>query len=239
MPVIFQVDTIEIQRLVDVLREVKKSALPNATKDTVNDLAFDLKQKQLIPSAQQNFILRAPNFIRGNSTVKKATDRNRPIAEAGMIDKGQSSNFHEQEVGGALKHAAIPFDTSRLSASRAKKVAKRYYLSQGSIIDKRRRKRPQMSRKANMIADAAFAYSHKLFMFSGLVLSEVRSFKRNKKGVPKFKLRSLYNVKSNRTVKVEATHFVKEAGEASLQKTEEFFKLAADRQITKAFEKKK
>lgn len=236
MPYSITIDSKDIDKLTDTLKKLHRSAFPVAARETLNNLAFDVKKQSILSTAKDKFTLRQPAFFRKYSGVEKATGFNDLVAKVGMTDDEASTNFHEQEVGGAVKHVAIPTHEARLSGSPKRKVAEQYWLGKGKIVDRSKRGIPgrKFSRKSKLVSDMMFAHRHGLWVRHKGIMLEVNGFTKNGDSV-KFKTRPLYSVQRGRRVNIKGVRFMRTAAEKSLKNTESFFKLAADKQFNKYF----
>ena len=117
MPYALNIDTKQITKLTENLRQLHKSAFPVAARQTLNDLAFDMKQKQIGPTAQTTFTVRNKAMFSRFSKVQKAQGLNVSgmVAQSGMIDKGPGKTFDKQEKGGSYEHEA---NSNRTGAGR-------------------------------------------------------------------------------------------------------------------------
>ena len=84
------------------------------------------------------------------------------------------------------------------------------------------------------VSDLMYAYSHKLWARNRKMMFEVLGFTRNDDKV-RFKTRPLYIKKQGKRVNIKGVRFMRHAAERSLKNTENFFKLAADKQFNKYF----
>lgn len=236
MPYQITIDNSDINKLTDTLKKLHRSAFPVAARQTLNDLAFDVKKQSILATAKDTFTVRQPSFFKTFSSVQKATGFNNLIAEVGMIDKGASANFHEQEIGGTIEHTAIPTKEARMSGSLKRKVAKQYWLGKGKIVDTSKRGGPgrRFSKKSKQVSDMMYAHDHGLWVRQKGMMFIVLSFTKNGNNV-KFRTRPLYSVERGRRVSIKGVRFMRHAAERSLKNTEEFFKLAADKQFNKYF----
>jgi len=236
MPYQLTIDSKDIDRLTDTLKKLHRSAFPVAARETLNNLAFDVKKQSVLSTAKDKYTLRQPAFFKKFSGVEKATGFNDLVAKVGMTDEKQAANFHEQEVGGTVKHIAIPTREARLSGSMKRKVAKQYWLYKGKIVDRSKRGVPgrKFSRKSKLVSDMMFAYRHGLWVRHKGVMFDVNGFTKNGDSV-KFRTIPLYSVQRGRRVSIKGVRFMRTAAEKSLKNTESFFKLAAEKQFNKYF----
>jgi len=230
------VDTKEITRLTGVLRDLHRAAYPNAVRQTLNDLAFDVKQRQMPITAKQLFTVRNPNMFKVFSKVDKATgwDVGAMRAEAGMLDKGAGRTFDEQEEGGTYKHEDVPLTTARVGGNQKGKIQRSNYVNLGKID--RSKKTRSRSAKSQFIADAYMSKKLGLLFKHNKTLFKTSAFNRLKKGDLKVKLRALYTSKTDQNVKVKATKFIEKTALQTINiKAEKFYKRAANQQFKKFF----
>lgn len=92
----FNVNTSGVIHLTSKLESISKSAFPAAVRSTLNDGAFEMKQKNILESAKRNMKVKQPNFFKANTGVERARfSRNieSMSATSGFINKrGQSAN---------------------------------------------------------------------------------------------------------------------------------------------------
>ena len=247
------VDTREIETFAKKLGTLPKQALPSAVRNTLNSLAFDVKQRSLPISARKNFENRSKNFFKANSAVKQATGFNLQTMHSvvGMSEdrlQNKKTNYavkdlEQQEQGGTIdKRSFVPMKQARTGNSNNKTVRKN--ASMQSINGKRitqTNRRSAKTRKQQFIR-AAF---HAVGKGDGLVLGgrtakggrtlfkidRIQSNRKSKKLFIKFT--PLYNVQAGRKVKVKATHFMEEAAKHTTKKTNAIFKKASEFQFQK------
>jgi hypothetical protein len=118
------INTNEVVRFTAKLESLRKSALPNAIRGTLNDGAFDVKQKTMPAEAGAKFIKRSPNFFKANSSVAKAVgmEVNTMKSTVGFMEdrlRLGSNNFsvrdlEQQEHSGRIGGKSfIPLDSAR------------------------------------------------------------------------------------------------------------------------------
>lgn len=118
------INTNEVVKFTAKLEQLRKSALPNAIRGTLNDAAFDVKQKTMPAQAESKFIKRSPNFFKANSAVDKAVgfEVNRMRSTVGFIESRLrlgGNNFavkdlEQQEHSGKIAGKSyIPLDSAR------------------------------------------------------------------------------------------------------------------------------
>ena len=246
------VDTKEIELFASKLKTLPKQAFPSAVRNTLNSLAFDVKQRSLPISARKNFVNRSPNFFKANSAVKKANGFNVQTMHSivGMSEdklKNKSTNYavkdlEQQEHGGTIKSKTfIGMNPSRVGNSWNKVV--RRQLSIDEIADKSIKTRSVNSRRNRGGKQVAVKSEKQKFVVAlhvakkgGFIMTENAIFRvnsLNKTKTGQFKLSKLYSKKTNRTVKVKATHFMDEAKYHTMKKVEKIFKENSEFQFQK------
>jgi len=232
------VDTNEVIKFTNSLEKLNRSAFPNAVRNALNSAAFDVKKRTLQISADRNFTKRQPNFFKANSRVFMATgfDIERMEAIIGMIDLGGTNyavdDLEQQEFGGKIGGKSfIPLDPSRTGKSYSRLVQKKNRLSGIRNVISTRNSSGSNSRQ-RFIKAAAFAKVNSYILSDRGILFRKNSEKRIR---GRFDLTALYSYKSNRSITVKATHFMKEAAEQSGQRLPKFYMVAANREFKKVF----
>ena len=197
------------------LEKMRKSDLPVVINQTLNDAAFDVKQRTMPTSAKQNFTERNKSFFRSTSRVKKSSgfSINRQFSEVGFI------GLAKQERGGTVaQRDFIPMNPSRTGNSEQKNVRAANRLKKiGNVKSLRGRN--------HKIKDA-----FKIGVGGHIVLKDTLFLiKKIARGV--IKLTALYSFKSGRSVKVKATHFMQRASIESGRKLDTFFVRNAKKRI--------
>ena len=208
------------------LREISRTTLPYAVKNSLNSVAFDVKKDSMPKQANLEFIRREKNFFKANSRVEMAKGNNVNLMQAkvGFISrKGKNQaieDLEQQEHGGIIGgRSFIPLDFGRTGNVNRGNVRKKNRISSLVIVKQHRM-------KANS-KGGRFAVAVKQAGVGGYILGEngivwrVDSLKRNKNG--QNKLTGVFNFKKNRSVKVNPTHFMEEASIKSYAKMEGFF----------------
>jgi len=224
------------------LEKMRKSALPVAIRQSLNSAAFDVKQNTMPAEAKSKFINRSPNFFKANSKVEQAQgfNVNTMKATVGFVEKNLKGNsnyavkdLEEQEHGGKISNKSfIPTNAAR--GGNAKRLVKPMNRLTGikNIVDAKRAKGVNKGQRFIKSAVHAGVGGYVLAEFKGqMILWRVNSLSRTSKGA--FKLTALYTYKKKRGVKVSKTEFMKTASLQSGGKIEEYFRIAAQKQIDK------
>jgi hypothetical protein len=241
------IDNREVEQYTKKLRALHRSNLPIAVRQTLNDLAFDVKQVTLMRNADKQFIMRNPGFFKRHSGVKKADgwDINNMRSEVGIIP-GESiaaTQLTKQEFGGAIgKRSFIYMNAARISAAKNKMVRRQNYLNKKEFI----KGTPSRSRsdKSQFIARAIVAKkTNKLLLedsTSGQTAFEVRDIKFSGKGGRNRKvfvrLNPLADYERNRSISLKARPFLYPASLQSFAKGMYFFIKNAKKRFEKALQ---
>ena len=244
------VDQKELVKLVVRLERTRRSAYPAAIRDTLNSLAFDVKQKTLIEETNRDFINRNKNFFKVFSQVQPARGFNVKTMRSvvGMTEAprgGKPSqagrNMKPRQVGGSGidGRTLIPMDTARTSKSNRKGVRKTFRLNE---LDRRKLYNTRESKgrtpKQQLIKTVLVAAKeagpgalilHNDTLFS---LKKVASGRRQKQLL--LDLIPIYSYKDGRKAKVGKTsNFTYRASKRSQKKTPEFWRKQANRQLAR------
>ncbi len=135
MAVLFSIDTKASKDFADKLLKMKRSAFPNAVRETLSAAAKSVKQKTMPQTAKKAFAERSPNFFKANSSVEFARgyDIKTMQATVGFVSqklKGGNNyavkDLEQQEEGGSINNRSfMPLDGARMSGSRNRLVLKK------------------------------------------------------------------------------------------------------------------
>lgn len=218
----------------NTLEKMRRSALPLAIRNTLNSAAFDVKKNTMPKSADKNFVLRAPNFFKANSSVQMARgwDLDKMQSVVGFIGKGTSDkavkDLEQQEYGGTIKDRSfIPLAQAR-GGSDEKTVRPRFRLSSVKKVinaNTMEGKTPQQK----------FHAAIKKAGEGGYVIgsNEKQTLFKVEKIFPKVRLKPLYSYKKNRSVQVGGTRFMRDASLESGNKMDVYYAKEARKQIEK------
>lgn len=234
------------------LEKIRKSALPNAVRGTLNSAAFDVKQKTMPLSADKHFEKRSPNFFKANSKVQMATgyDVKTMKSTVGFVSHNLQYNneavrdLQQQEHGGEIdKRSFIPMDDARRGGNATPvrptlrlKVIGGKSKSGGLWGIPDVNKAAGKSRAEQYIKTAMYAGVGG-FIIAGRSnirsLYKVNSIKRIG-GKTVVKSTPFYSFKSGRSVRIRKdTHFMREASLRSANKMEDMFVKEAKFQLAK------
>lgn len=222
----------EVVKYTVKLEKLRKSALPNAIRGTLNDAAFDVKQKTMPVQAKADFINRSPNFFKANSRVEKAVgfDVNSMRSTVGFIEntlRGENNfsvkDLEQQEHSGNIKGKSfIPLDSAR----------------QGSVHNQLVKPANRLSKIKNKIVVAMHGSGSKKQQFvKGIIKAGIGGFVLggNTKGQNtlwrvnsigegnRFGLTPLYDFRKSRSVHVDETGFMRTASVNSANKLNKFY----------------
>jgi hypothetical protein len=227
------------------LEKLRKSALPNAIRNTLNSAAFDVKQRTMPEAASKKFVKRKPNFFKANSKVYMAQGYsvNNLRAVVGFVPySAEYNNFaveelRQQEHGGVIdKRTMVPLDKARSGGGLSGQVLPSNRLKVvKNLVDAARSK--GRNKKEKFIRAAVHA-GKKGFVIGNLgrqTVFRINSIKKvgNRTVVSKT---PLYSFKRGRSVRIKkATHFMREATYITTRKIPTFFAREAQRQIQRTF----
>lgn len=228
------VDTNAVIKFTNKLEKLNKSAFPNAVRGALNSAAFDVKSRTLQKSTDKNFEKRQANFFKANSRVEMAKGNivSEMVATVGMRDLSGTNyavkDLEQQESGGVIGGKSfIPMDTARTGKSNKRLVQKKNRLRGiKNVVSAKKNSKPIVV-AAVKVGVGGHVISNKNILF------RVDSLARNRAG--RIKLTPIYSYKRNRTVKVKATHFMREAAEESGSRIEKFYMIQANREFKKVF----
>jgi hypothetical protein len=240
---IFSINNKEVEQFTNRLREMHRSNLPIVVRQTLNDMAFDVKTNTLPNFYKKSFVVRQSKFLKAHTGVKKAEgwDIEKMQSEVGIVDKGSEAakELSMQEFGGAKRKPFVYMRNARASRANEKLVNRKYYINKNLKITGQ----PKVSRtrKSNMVAQAIMAQRLNKFVIwdskSGQTVNMVNSitFKgtgRNRN--VKINTSPIADYESNRNIKLSKKPFLLPASKASFAKAEHFFIKNAKKRFEKA-----
>lgn len=243
------INTDAIVKFTNILEGLKKSALPNAVRGSLNNAVFDVKTNTMPTKANQTFIKRSPNFFKANSSFEKASgwDISKMEARVGFTsDKLQGGNnyavkdLEQQESGGVIGgRSFIPTDAARQGKNKNKLVrpnARLAKLMAKNIVNRRDAKGAnwgqQMIKSAVHVGVGGLVLTERFHAGRGGGILLIKQIKR-KDGNIKLKTELLYTVKKNRKIVVKPRNFMSAAAMMSGTKIETYFIKEAQREIAK------
>ncbi len=228
------------------LEQLNRSAYPVAVRQTLNDAAFDVKNRTLTKSANKNFTRRSPNFFKTFSRVDKAVgfNVNSMRSIVGMSDNGKQSaktainNMEKQEEGGVIEDGSIYLkDSRRGSVNKGLVRRSNYYDKSRVVTGKSRVRRGGGTNRSKFVARAFRSLNDKKPMFfnsmRGNYLMQVQSIKRSKDGKLKIKSSLLMKARKDKPARLKGTHFTKEAAMMTVKMIETFYIRNANKQFAR------
>lgn len=236
--------------LTNKLEKINRSALPLAIRDSLNMAAKDVKQVTMPASARSEFTQRQKNFFTANSRFEYAQgfNINSMKATVGFYENklaNASTNYavkdlerqeHSGNIGGK---SFIPLSTARIgSKGNVRSVFRLKKIRERGIVNARNQ---TGANKKEKFIKAVFKAGPGGYVLGSTIKGEnilwkVNSLSSNLK-TKKLDLTPLYDVSKNRSVKVNATHFMKEASLLSAKKMEGFYIANAQKQMKKYYGK--
>jgi len=239
---VVDIDSSEVREFTKKLREMHRSNMPIVVRNTLNQLAFDVKKNELLKSADKQFILRNPSFFKRYSGVKKADGWNIGTmqSEVGIIpgENIAAGLLEKQEHGGTITHRAyIYMDTSRIGKNKKGKVQRQNYIGTRGIL--RGKSNQNRSPKAQFVANAIKALQTNndiLQEKNGKIkLMRVLSIQQNRISRKIFvKMKYIASYEKDRSVHVKARPFLKNASEITYKKAEQIFRTEIRKRFDKA-----
>ena len=145
---LINIDNRAVVAFTNRLEKMRKSDLPVVINQTLNSVAFDVKQRTMPNSAKSNFVERNKSFFKSSSRVKKSSgfNINNMKSEVGFIGSGTKAaavrGLEEQERGGTIgARDFIPMNPSRVGTSENKQVKAANRIKSIRNIDRLRNKK--------------------------------------------------------------------------------------------------
>ena len=239
---VLNINTNELVKHSARLERLRKSALPSAVRGTLNDLAFDVKQRTMPAHANTTFIKRSPNFFKANSRVEMATGNqiNSMRSSVGFFsnnlrsDKGNPADnyavkdLEQQEHGGKIAGKSfIPLDTARTGGHASLvKPANRLtrILPQNKLVIARNL---SGGSKKEKFIKAIFKAGAGGYVLGSNVMGENLLWRVESlwddNGKKRFRLTPLYSYSKKRKVAVKETSFMREASLDTTKRVDSFY----------------
>lgn len=220
------------------LEKMGRSDLPVVINQTLNNAAFDVKQKTMLESASGIFTIRQKNFFKASSKVQKSSGFNINSMKSTVGFQGPNPavmDLVKQEHGGSLKRSMIANDDARVGKSGVGNVKKQNRISvikKSNFVDAR--KVQGKNKNAKFVTAAyrakkqggnnAYVLSAKKTSSGRRNLYRITSIASSIKGRnTTIKSVRVMSIKGNSTVKIKATRFMSKATHLSANKMERFF----------------
>lgn len=239
------IDTEELKKYAEALRNTGKYDLVNAVKFTLNDMARDLKMNTMPKSASVAFVNRSKNFFKANSTFTRVNTDNIKDMKSTFgftehkLSLGQKNhaveNLEKQEEGGNITNKTfIALKKSRIGGDKERLVQRRNWLN--SIDDKEKggiftnskvrslSKRRINSEKALYVQAIIMAGKGGYFQGTGERSSTIfrvnKAYQRGRKNY----VSAVYSKEKGRSVNIKTPkHFVQKAASESHERANEVF----------------
>lgn len=228
------------------LEKLHKSAFPSAVRNTLNQCAVDMKNKEIPNSASNNFNLKSgtKTLIKKNIRYEKAEgfDVNKMKSKVGII--GNTGNktldaflggLEKQEKGSIFNDGLRYLKGARGGNKPNGRVRTENYYDKDNIASGRSKRKG--TKRSKFVARAYYAHSTGKMMFmdslKGNFLVKVKSIKKDKKGKVNIKFNFVMMDRKDRPSKVKSTNFVEEAGLNQFRKIEKIYQQKAEFQFKK------
>ena len=235
MSFVLNINTDEHVVFIKKLESISRSAMPNAVRSTLNGMAFDVKKTTMPKSAEKNFTIRKKNFFKANSRVEMARgfDVNGMHSVVGFKSLGKKNpsvdDLKFQERGGKIKKRDfIPVDESRTGKAHSRLVSKKNQLGNIRNVVKVGDTNGKSGRQKFVKSVLRAGKGGHILTHNQLV--RVDGIRKTKRGL-KFRLKTLYTYKDNRSANIKATHFMKEATDQTSRKGKGIFNKEAVKQL--------
>ena len=233
----FRVDVDEVISYTNRLEKLNRSAFPSAVRNTLNSLAFDVKQRTMLKMTEKTFTIRQRNFFKANSRVETAKGFHVGSmgSQVGFVSlKGNNfavDDLEQQEHGGKIDgRSFIALAPARVSNSLSRNVSKRNRISGIKNIVK--------TDDAKTNSDAQGFVKSVIFAgVGGHVLHKNILFRIDSINGRRFKLKALYSFQKSRSVTVKKTKFMERSAEITTRRNFEFYKKSAEFQFEKSLRK--
>lgn len=245
MNVYVNINSKELVILSNKLEKLRKSALPNTIRNSLNSAAFDVKQKTMPVSADKHFEKRKPNFFKANSKVIMAQGydiKNMKAVVGFTPSNAEYNNFavrelEQQEHSGKIeKRTLVPLDTARSGENHGSQILPSNRLRTiRKIIDSS--KAQGRNAKEKFVKSAVYAGKKGFVLgnFGKKTLFRINTIKRVDGKIIVGKT-ALYSYNPSRSVRIKkATHFMREASYISSGKLNVFFQREGMKQIQRVF----
>jgi hypothetical protein len=218
------------------LERMHRYVLPNAVRETLNSMAFDVKTNTMPREAQKAFVNRKPNFFKAMSRVDvaKGWDIRSMKATVGFINGDQNQaveDLEKQEKGGIIKgRTFVPVKGARIGKDNRKSVARKNRVSSfGRVVNTRNAKGKNKGQK--FIKSVVHAGKGGIVIHNKAVF-RVKNLRRVSKSKWNFKLDLIYTYEKGRSIRItKATHFMEKASKKTQKKAEMIYKKEAERQL--------
>lgn len=251
---VFNINTDSVVRLTRNLELAGKRHLPNAVRNTLNNLAFDTKKRTLPQEAEKAFTTRNKTFYKRYSKVKMARGKDLKTMKAivGMNEQGAPASAKQaiddqtqQQVKGTITgRTLIPLDDARVGGNRSRNVRSKFRTSRLNVDMDTAKSRggTEKDRFINTAITAVERFGgeaiikHKAKSGTEIIYHVKKGGGKNSFKTREFsvKVTGLYSVKEGRAVRItKAKPFTLKAANRSMMKARKYFKKNAEREFKK------
>lgn len=239
---IIDVNNKEVRAFTIKLQQMHRSNFPIVVRQTLNDLAFDVKTVSLKQQYEKQFIRRDKTFLKSHSGVVKASGFNITSmkSEVGIIEKQgsekASQGLGKQEYGQSVKKPVVYMKSARSGSNKRKVVAGNYYNKYQKIRGLHANV-GRHTRKSNFVASAIMAHKlGKLLMWdskSGQTIFLVQSIYLAANSQVDIKLKAIADYEDKRVLNLKARPFLQPASLLSHNKVNSFFLKNAQKRLNR------
>lgn len=243
---ILNINTDAVVAYTNKLEKLHRSALPVAIRSALNSAAFDVKMKTMPAAADGTFVKRQANFFKANSKVEQAKgfDMRAMTAKVGFVPFSGTNkavdDLEQQEYGGGIDgRSFIALAAARTGRNWKRKPRAPYRMSQvlSNTVNAKDAKgktdAERFTKSAIHAGKGGFVIGNKVTSKGNKIVFEIRSVKRLKGGDTVIKSIPVFAVQKDRIVRPPATGFMRKSSLESASKIEDFYIVAAKRQIKK------
>jgi hypothetical protein len=209
------------------LEKTSKTAFPNVVRKTLNDVAIDMKKREMPKSAKREFINRRPNFFKAKSRIDFASGRSVSAMSSavGFVGNEEAvNNLPKQEFGGTIeRRTLIATDAARVGKSRRKVVRRKNAMRNiKRIYDPK--KVSGANQKERWIKSVIAAGKGGLVRgtYNENIVFRIKSIRKNKSGTVA-NTEAIYSLEKGRSVDVAATGFMRKASLKAVNKAPDYF----------------
>lgn len=227
------------------LERLHRSAFPSAVRNTLNDLAFDMKKKAIPQSFNDNFKVKSGtmSFLKKSISVDKATGFNVGSMKSTvgfiLLSNNAGKKFidglEKQEKGGVINDGIRYLKAAR-GGNNDKKVLRSNYYNKSKIVGQNTGRKG--SAKSRLVARAYVAFREKKLLkvtnSDGNYLVKINRFAKNKSTKKvSFKSKVMAMSRDVKKTRLKSTNFVQEAGENEKKNMANFYQKNAEFQFNK------
>lgn len=244
---IMDVNTDDVVKYTAKLERMHKSDFPLAVRGTLNDLAFNQKQTELMIAAEQVFVIRNKGFIKAHTGVIKADgwEVNNMQSICGVMPKGlvAAQQLEKQETGGTIPGRQMIYVDPARGGSKEKRVQTRNWVQKYGYVQGAPNRR--RGRKSAIVAQAMVAKNTrklvKIKTRSSDHFFKVNSIRFSGRGLSRrvnMRMTAIASYERGRSIRLSKKRpFMEISGKKSLAKAGQLFIKNAERRFEKALMK--